>query len=245
MKKRATLLVLIALTTFAILAISRGPRFMASPTPQTSFTATLVERRFSPTGVQIYEEQLIRAVGTTGTVEIIRRLDPLGHWVEMKSIVDFRRQERIVIDPITESRTTYLKVGNRYPFREALQTSDCSGDPTVETDVIAGYRVMRVLKPWRPDEPESKWERWFAPELGCFALKETITHSGGTPSTTREVIFVLRGEPPSSLFEVPSNYTERSPSEVLAEFARRFGKRAPDFERTGEVLDRSYYQFRR
>jgi hypothetical protein len=45
------------------------------------------------------------------------------------------------------------------------------------------------------------------------------------PKTTRETVSLIPGEPQSSLFAIPANYVERSPSQVADEFERRFARR--------------------
>ena len=39
---------------------------------------------------------------------------------------------------------------------------------------------------------------------------------------TREALLVKEGDPSTALFEIPSGYVERTPSEVMAERAKRF-----------------------
>src|SRR5882672_5874797 len=62
-------------------------------------------------------------------------------------------------------------------------------------------------------------EGWVAPSLGCYALKRSydVSESGQKGGrTTSEVVSITFGDPPAELFEVPANYTERKPSELMA-----------------------------
>jgi hypothetical protein len=89
--------------------------------------------------------------------------------------------------------------------------------------------------------PKAKQELevWLAPHLNCFALEETI-RSNGKVVTKRESLFLIPGEPPDYLFQIPPNYTERSPAQVFAEFARRFPGRKAAPSETSSKLDDVY-----
>jgi len=66
--------------------------------------------------------------------------------------------------------------------------------------------------------------------LGCFALQENWTLSS-KEAVERKIIrqaqFVTKGEPDQSLFSVPTSYVERPPSQVFAEYLRRYPESHP------------------
>ncbi len=59
-------------------------------------------------------------------------------------------------------------------------------------------------------------------------------------SAVEQVIAVTVGQPAPSLFQIPSGYTERSPSEALARRALVLDRTCVYCKRTGEVLDQVY-----
>ena len=60
-------------------------------------------------------------------------------------------------------------------------------------------------------------------------------------SCTSEVVSITFGDPPAELFEVPANYTERKPSELMALRAQKLGKQRPAYlQQTGPKLDAAY-----
>jgi hypothetical protein len=74
-------------------------------------------------------------------------------------------------------------------------------------------------------------DRWEAPTLNCFALRQidaaTVIPPQKGPHNVEEATSVVLGEPDATLFFVPQNFLERSPSERHAEFERLYGVAAP------------------
>jgi hypothetical protein len=66
---------------------------------------------------------------------------------------------------------------------------------------------------------------WGAPALGCYALRheQYATLDDGSVLINRiwTAMYVTAGDV-SKYFEVPSNYVEKSPSEIDAEIARKY-----------------------
>lgn len=119
-------------------------------------------------------------------------------------------------------------------------------DPTS----LLGYRVVRFSSVnSQKDGNQLVREDWKAPELNCASLR---TVSGRVDAQgharilqTIEATTVKMGEPDPKLFEVPANYTERAPSEALAELARRLGVPAPASNRGLEIADKKYWDSRK
>ena len=102
---------------------------------------------------------------------------------------------------------------------------------------MLGYEVVRVEE----DMPAlgSHYDAWLAPALDCFALRETVTRHKAY--SVADTLTIIKGNPSPALFAIPAYYTERSPSEVGAEFARRFPERPPVFPAsTAAKLDQAY-----
>lgn len=80
------------------------------------------------------------------------------------------------------------------------------------TDSRFGVPVVKVLN-------GSDLTVWMAPSLGCVILEHSVDWEPSHPGTNKselKVDSITRGEPDSSLFRVPSTYTEMPPSQAKA-----------------------------
>jgi hypothetical protein len=103
-----------------------------------------VERRYNLDGAEIYTENLMRAYSTDGFVDVIRRSDPNGNLVDMKTIVNYVEAQRVVVDPLTESRTTYNLTPGDVRAYQSLET-ECSSQGAEETKEILGYSTTKKV----------------------------------------------------------------------------------------------------
>jgi hypothetical protein len=81
--------------------------------------------------------------------------------------------------------------------------------------------------------------------LDCFPLSETaVVYEDGKPGpkTTREVLYLIPGEPSASLFLAPATYVERSTSEFADEFARRTGGLRPFSDAVQQRAEQKYQE---
>jgi hypothetical protein len=107
-----------------------------------------------------------------------------------------------------------------------------------DSQTVLGYRVFPVR------EKNRDWisEKWVAPVLDCYPLKETVQFldsSGQEDGHNLTMVKTVKeGEPSSELFLVPGDYTERSPAEVEKIYASKYpghelyGKMLPNIERS-------------
>jgi hypothetical protein len=110
----------------------------------------------------------------------------------------------------------------------------CGQDSNALRSGLLGYPVVRDEQQMvvQSNGTTGRVESWRAPDLDCLALHETHTlvqTDGQTFANIRDVTSIRLGggEPDSTLFQVPASYTERSPSEVMTEFNRRYPAAAP------------------
>lgn len=210
------------------------------------FTATLIEDRYTPQGNKYYSEYSIHGVRSDGSyVDARRAQDPDGQWVMRRLVVDLQAKARVTLDPTTQSRLTYpLPDGHVAEMRTPPASCTTAANP--QESSLLGYKVIRAPLDFPPtpgDPLPPQVDRSVAPALNCFALRETVNfRSEGVAGAhnEREVLFVTEGEPAAALFEIPSSYVERSPSEMFAEFAKRFPGRTIGPPRTAQVLDQAY-----
>jgi hypothetical protein len=195
-----------------------------------AFTATVVEQRLIA-GKEYEQENQLHAFRSDGSyVRILQRQTPNKEMVNVSWIVDANTGKSISIHPETETTmTSYLPKEQLDTQFRALNRS-CSQGSSGEHRVIRGFDTVKTVQSiGAAPGDRSEIEEWKAPALDCFSLTQTLTQlapDGTEHKTIRTATFVILGEPAGSLFEVPSGFTERSPSEAAAEFARRFPGRS-------------------
>lgn len=196
------------------------------------FTATFHEVKFHSDGGAGHEETYTVAFRADGSnvTDHYRRLSN-GQTVEVKVIEDISSGRRVTVDYATESTSTYPLPSN-YLTMLAKQASACSGGQASSEPPILGYQVVLVHDGHTYGNGASNvHDRWEAPALNCFALRtvdfKTEKPGEKAPHNEAEVTNIILGEPDPTLFSIPQNFGERSPSQRHAEFERRFGLRAP------------------
>ena len=161
-------------------------------------------------------------------------------------ILDVNSGKEIQLEPFTKSSMTF------YLSKEQLtQTLDSRHCPTnvnalTEHSKILNYDVVRYRdnSGSSAESPTDDMDdEWIAPRLACFVLKEIFTESSG-PWNRRTVVSLTEGEPPSSMFNIPPEYVERSPREMAAKWSDTFpgSKFLPDSSIRN--MDQRYYRER-
>ncbi len=233
---------LIALTLLVFIAgffSARQVRVRSQELGRKPFTAMVVERQYDGSGRQIVLEEIVSAVRSDGSqVRMFHRQLPDGSWFQPKWVLLVPAGVRISVDPATESIVTY-----HLPSRPAAPSSTCGVSPDAPRSSWLGYAV--VVDDVRVKPPEMLSDKhWLAPNLGCFPLRDEISYApgpaGAATKMVREAVFVIPGDPSPSLFEIPASYRERSPSELAAEFARRFPGHQAWRSGSSSVLDQAY-----
>jgi hypothetical protein len=129
-----------------------------------------------------------------------------------------------VLEPFTHSIMTYHLSGTE--VEGILNSKRCPSDinELKEHSEMFGLDVVRRRE--KADFTNTGGfditDDWMAPDLACFTLREIYSVSDG-PWNRRTVISLVRGEPPSSMFDIPANYVERSPSELSHIWKTLFG----------------------
>ena len=67
-------------------------------------------------------------------------------------------------------------------------------------------------------------EKYVVPELRCFSVHAIDRRSDGA-TTEEEVVSLQEGEPRKSYFDIPPDFTERSPRELNDAYTRKFGQK--------------------
>lgn len=202
----------------------RAPRYVPH-------TATVVTRYYDDAGslkATIVSLRARRADGSLAKVKELVRDEVSG----VKLIVDTVAGQRVAVDPVTQSKTTYHMSPKAILEHEDFRQGACekSGE---EVEEIAGLEARKFRQEISQGNARlgPVWktvvERWLAPALNCEPLR-VDSHMVSPDGTLRgrtvdEVISVTLGEPNQSLFEVPE-YPEKSPSQVMAEYDRIHGR---------------------
>lgn len=205
-------------------------------TPVTvEMTATYYEY---PSGRLVKNENLTVAIRADGS-----RVDAPGTG-NQRIVLDIRLRKRVSIDNLTRSLTSYALSDKAVreltrPFRA------CPDEHNAQRSVLLGYDVVKFVKVLG----DARVESWLAPALNCLELKYTVfrgvDRGQGMPATIVEAKSVVVGEPDATLFAVPSDYSERSPSQVIAEHDRLYGADGepncrPDRTKSLQTLDKVY-----
>ncbi len=200
---------------------------------RTAYTAKTVEKRFSPAGAETDTEFITEAVKSDGSqVKIVRKIAATKQWVDAKTILDVKARQRVELEPLTQSRTT-SPLSTRYAQYLSAKPQSCGESAISEKTRIHGLEVLKVQNDYTlPSGEIDRVERWVAPVLDCFPLRERFSKGPKagpfTLKMTRDVTSITRGEPNPSLFLPASQFKERSASEVAEEFKRKYPKLAEE-----------------
>ena len=198
-------------------------------------TATVVTRFYDNAGAVNATIVSLRARRSDGSLAKVRELvrDEVSG---VKLIVDTAASQRVAVDPVTESKTTYHLTPKAIHEHEDFRQGACQ-NAGEEVQEIAGLEARRFRQEISHGNPSGgpRWttvvERWLAPALNCEPLRvdSRMVSPDGTVRgrTVDEVISVTMGEPRESLFAVPE-YLEKSPSQVMAEYDRIRGRKECD-----------------
>lgn len=206
--------------------IGRTRPTSAQATSWAPFTAVMVSQTYShgsaaPTATGNH----IHAVRGDGSWVDVALREVRGQLYRVSVIQNLALRRRVTIDPMTESTTTY-PLSAATANRLATPETSCTSDANAPHKSMLGYDVVEVKRNRPgPGGQTTVVDDWDATALNCFPLQRTVTLSQEGVASFRRIvtaISVAAGPPDSALFQVPGNYTERSPSQVLAAFAKRF-----------------------
>jgi hypothetical protein len=236
----------VALVSYKTTTYLRVRVLAATPRPTAAFTAKAVELQFDGQGRQT--STALRTVASNGRgvqVEILDYLNnrPMGNW----TMLDLGNRVRVSVDPATESITTYPLSINAIATAHQIQAS-CADVPSTEHKYINGHITFKKIEERNSNTSRLHVVSWIAPTLNCIALESTATAYRSNLKLAEKntrVTSIVVGEPEASLFILPTNFTERSPSQVFDELARRTGQECAGCAQSAGVLDEAYRSHRR
>ena len=242
-KKGTALLVVLNLVALISVLYALATRTGRAQVPATraSFSATGITKYYDASAALRRTEAWILAKKPDGS-SARATLSRDDHPDQIRTVVNVPAGWRVSIDPLSESVTTY-KLTESEKKELSADVPSCPTSDSSTNSTFLGYPTVldheqKILGSRQIDE-----DKWLAPSLNCLALKRSykVFDSGKlVGQTTEEVVSLSAGAPDPSLFEVPTNYTERSPSEAMAERARRLGQSCPTCANAEETLDKAY-----
>lgn len=209
----------------------------ADSTRPKAFTIHYVETMVSRPPLDSYYSQK-----TDGSKVISRMMQfPDRKSYLQKTVFDVQAGTKGVVDEATQSKTTYrLSKSAITDLTKAPNT--CTSDAAAQRGTILGHTVVRTQSEI-PSSNHRIVEDWHAPISGVSYYGEVVSGIGADGNPTelvrKEAVSVAIGDPDATLFEVP-DWAERSPSDVMAEYSRRYNRPLPPPE--GMVSqDRAYH----
>ncbi len=213
------------------------------PSPVRAFTATVSEEHYadgSPVPWFTFRDTV--AVRKDGSHVNARHVtNPAdGKTVYNLSIVDVPSKRTVFVDSVSKSVSTrFLRQDLPGGYR-SKPSSSCPGQPAGK---LLGLDV-NLEETHETDENLKRDVRtWASTDLNCFPLRQEthfVGEDGREDFAVRSVSLLSIGDPPAWLFAIPTEYVERSPTEMMAEQARRYPQRFSRPDPSTHVLDEVY-----
>lgn len=175
-------------------------------------------------------------------VEVTESVD--GKARNLRIVVDLIAGKRVTVDPITRSTITYKLSPEEEADLRSEVTPACGTASGAVKDWVTGYTVLTKADNWTAGDRDIQDQFLVAPNLNCAPLaRTTIVRQKGViiGRNIERADQVSVGEPDPALFQIPSDFKERTPSEYFAERARLSGKPCPTcMAASARELDRAY-----
>ncbi len=150
--------------------------------------------------------------------------------VSIHTVTDPGTRTATRVAPLINSKVTYPLTQAQLEAERATLTASCVGE---RVEPILGYAVLKSQETISssasvqlgPAYDKIHFDRWRAPALNCAPLRTEVSFFKDGRLVQRRVatyLAIREGEPDSSLFKIPEDYIERTPSDAVAEAARRF-----------------------
>jgi hypothetical protein len=161
-----------------------------------------------------------------------------------RAVTDVGQGRHTLVDPFTESITTYpsQELVNRIRRKPANSCPGQAGEKVLGYETVSEVKTLTTNP--RAGKTVTTVTTWRAPQLDCVMLRQetrTVRADGRILLQIISATVVTPGEPPAWFFEIPSDYTERSSSAVRSETSSMLGSELP--ERPG--LDAAYIEANR
>jgi hypothetical protein len=237
-----------------------GVYAQVTETPQ--YTLIFNERYEGIGSEKLPQATQVLAVRADGSTASSHRTKWTGHAdavpggiFEWRHIVDLARQQQVSVYPFARATTT-VPIGDAMIEKMRMRLGprqDCAGDSRFVREersdkILLSYATEHYVYEAIGGSDFVRWEEWRAPQLGCVALKRTLSVTppgAGARGSTIEIQDIIPGEPPAEYFVIPEDYKEHAPSEVYNAVVKAEGRELMECEsQLGPRADANYYRQR-
>jgi len=189
------------------------------PGKSAPFTVTVRETVYSPDGTASVATDSTFAVRSDGScVDILKHKQQTASKLvdrDSERQIYFASGTRVEVNDVTGAKsTTVLKLNlakfRRDPSSKCITSFD--GTPLappqdiIGEEVVAGYRTVKITS--------NNWTWWFALDHGCAMVKSRVDW-GSQGYSEKNLVALIPGEPAATLFSVPEDDMEMTPSERM------------------------------
>jgi hypothetical protein len=191
-----------------------------------TFEATRVVEFYAPetSAPWLVQTEIVGVRNDGSSVMARKTLHPTtGADVYLRRVTDVSNKKMVVVNPLTESLTTY-PLGKTIERERIKPTTGCPGEPAGE---MLGYPVTLERKRTDSDGVQTNLQAWRSPALDCVPMREEsrLVKDGVESVKVSKITGIVQGQPEEWLFDIPSTYAEKTPTEVFVEQARRYPQR--------------------
>ncbi|MCC7155371.1 MAG: hypothetical protein IT161_12415 [Bryobacterales bacterium] len=212
-----------------------GRTAMAQTVDRTPVTVKYKVTTFWSDGQPAVSESIVAVRRDGSRVKTTFVTGPDGAAYQQRLIDDLAAGNHIVLESGTQSISTFVL--SEYEIARFKQ-GGCE-----EGKVGGGILGYKVVVKVMGAGPGRVLEASYAPDLNCLPLQEVLSQVDANGASRvvlrKDAAEVLLGEPDPLLFALPP-WPERSPSQISAEFVKKFGQPAGD-PRADEAGDQAYY----
>jgi hypothetical protein len=226
MSSRIPIFLLLTAVTAAISFVS-VKTVVVSAQARVALTTTQQKTTYVRSGAVRSVKTVLRGIRSDGSIAEEWSVAAPGNNTRsalQRRIIDLSNSEEVSIDGLTESTTSAPIAAQMVNYHRiapkcAISASSLRGN-------MLGYEVVRNVVDRKTASRLIRTEEWLAPALDCLVMKKTISFGKAEAdlhiSNINEIVEIKIGEPSPALFERPTDYTERSPSQQSAEYAKRY-----------------------
>jgi len=191
-----------------------------------SFTALKVVKYYANSGAEEMRDTRLEVFRSDGSYAFSQKRHinagegRTAASVEMRRALD--KQSNVFFTAFPEVSMVSSMPGDRMSLPQRPSDPSCtdtSGGVSVDASpnpaTILGYRVVKRTHEISLAGSRMRMESWLAPELGCYALRESATRADGRVKNSEDVISVTSGVSDEALFTVPGDFKEVPPSEAF------------------------------
>lgn len=210
-----------------------------------SYTVMLKETFHHPNGTTTVTKESVWAIRSDGSA--VRRIAQKEPKQTSERTVQFASGEEIAINELTSIKSTTIEKGINPALWQRDPSSRCinsfAGKPMTSLqeiiqgeEMINGYRTVKITA--------NNITSWYSLDYGCAPVKDRADWGGNQGFSEHNLVALIPGEPDATLFQVPEQAREASPSERLLSSEKNPEKCGPKCKELLQKFDARYYTHR-